>query len=167
MSHQQSREIRQHQSARSRQALQAALSRTALGLQSAAVSLKSAYDNYRPVSTSAQQTLDDFGIPNEDPLLHEEPPAQNPDFVFLRPFRLLPKRDGYGAVANLDLFFTVRTYSIGWMMLCWFACSDSYTCLTIVAVQLLLSSRTGVHYWKGRRGASLAGGDLVAVGLFV
>lgn len=77
--------------------------------------LKQAY--YQPVPRQ-NNTLDDFGIPaNDDPLL--APQEEEQDFVFLRPFRLLPKRDGWGAVANLDLFFTVRT------MLCMIASSTA------------------------------------------
>jgi len=32
------------------------------------------------------------------------------DFVFLKKFRILPKSEGWGAVPNLDLFFTVRAF---------------------------------------------------------
>lgn len=32
--------------------------------------------------------------------------SNNNGFVFLHPFRLLPRRDGWGAVADLDVFFT-------------------------------------------------------------
>lgn len=73
--------------------------------------------------------LSDFGIQDDartDPLLsqpeygfedfdthHESHPsdptlAARTGFVFLEQFRLVPKRDGWGAVANLDLFFSVR-----------------------------------------------------------
>jgi hypothetical protein len=73
--------------------------------------------------------LEDFGLPHhgDEPLLEENAGEvgygrgrgaylaesgdnnnnQNEQYVFLRPFRLLPKRDGWGAVANLDLFFAV------------------------------------------------------------
>ena len=90
---------------------------------------------YRPVvPEQTNHLLSDFGIPNEDHLLenhhhhnanastttttspmtgypsNSKPPPQRPnknEFVFLENFRLLPKQDGWGAVANLDLFFTV------------------------------------------------------------
>lgn len=39
------------------------------------------------------------------------------NFVFLRNFRLRPREDGWGAVANLDLFFNVRTF----LLLFWIA----------------------------------------------
>jgi hypothetical protein len=79
--------------------------------------------------------LDDFGIPKEDdyytsmeytsladqqqheqqqqqqqqhpyPSSPPESPRQRDDFVFLERFRLRPRADGWGAVANLDLYFS-------------------------------------------------------------
>ena len=78
------------------------MSRTAAGLTSAAATIRSAA--YRPVP---QSNLDEFGIPStsNDPLLEDQ--QQEQEFVLLRPFKLL-QRDGWGAVSNLDLFFTVR-----------------------------------------------------------
>jgi hypothetical protein len=86
--------------------LHAVLSRTSEGLSYAADALKQAC--YRPVPRQ-DNNLDDFGISseNDDPLL--APQEEQQDFVLLRSFKILPRRDGWGAVANLDLFFTVRT----------------------------------------------------------
>jgi len=120
LSHQQSREIQQHMAHPSRgsMALQA--------LHNAATNLRSVASAaiYRPVHTVDQppQNLADFGIQDEsraDPLLGEQVygyeefasgsshlGAGRSEFVFLERFRLLPRRDGWGAVANLDLFFT-------------------------------------------------------------
>jgi hypothetical protein len=106
LSNQQSREIQQHHSRSNsaRQSLHAVISRTTAGLSFAAGTVKQAC--YRPVPRQ-DNTLDDFGISsgNDDPLL--APQEEQQDFVLLRPFKLLPRRDGWGAVANLDLFFTV------------------------------------------------------------
>jgi autophagy-related protein 9 len=76
-------------------------------------------------NTNPTTYLEEFGIPKEAPLLdndymdytafdeQQQRPAQqngNPrgenDFVFLPSFRLQPHRDGWGAVANLDVFFS-------------------------------------------------------------
>lgn len=102
LNHEHTREIRQHES-RTTSALQAVMSRTAAGISSAAATLRSAA--YRPVPQN--NTLDDFGIPttNGDPLLVQQQEEEH-EFVLLRPFKLL-QRDGWGAVSNLDTFFTV------------------------------------------------------------
>jgi autophagy-related protein 9 len=76
-------------------------------------------------NTNPTTYLEEFGIPKEAPLLdndymdytafdeQQQRPAHqngNPrgenDFVFLPSFRLQPHRDGWGAVANLDVFFS-------------------------------------------------------------
>lgn len=41
-----------------------------------------------------------------DPSGNNDNNSQNNGFVFLQPFRLLPRRDGWGAVADLDVFFS-------------------------------------------------------------
>lgn len=78
------------------------MSKTAAGISSAAATIRSAA--YRPVPQA--NNLDDFGIPttNGDPLLVQQ--EEQEEFVLLRPFKLL-QRDGWGAVSNLDLFFSV------------------------------------------------------------
>ena len=102
LNHEHTREIRQHES-RTTSAFQAVMSRTAAGLSSAAATLRSAA--YRPVPQN--NNLDDFGIPttNGDPLLVQQ--EEEHEFILLRPFKLL-QREGWGAVSNLDTFFTVR-----------------------------------------------------------
>ena len=109
-------------------------------IQNAATNLRSVasaaiQSAYRPISTTdTPQNLSDFGIQDEtraDPLLsgqdygyedfatnHQGGNSQDNvlprgDYIFLDNFRLMPKRDGWGAVANLDLFFTVRRLSPG------------------------------------------------------
>jgi len=108
LNHQQSKEIEQHLNAQSHQ--NGLLQQTFESIKSAASTATSW--TYKP----AQQTtgLEEFGLPNtvnEDPLLtrYEELPRRpqmRGDFIFLEQFRLQPKRDGWGAVSNLDLFFT-------------------------------------------------------------
>jgi hypothetical protein len=118
------------QRSRGSMALQA-LQNAATGLSSvasaamAACRPQGAVTTEEPTSTGAPHNLSDFGIQDDlrlgDPLLPDygyEPFSnqdsnshhhRNSDFVFLEHFRLMPKREGYGAVANLDLFFSVRS----------------------------------------------------------
>lgn len=115
------------------------LQNAATGLSSVASAAMAAYrstgttdstlDPNTCTGTGAPHNLSDFGIQDdvrlEDPLLrnnygyepfsnqdsdsHHHHHRRNTDFVFLENFRLMPKREGYGAVANLDLFFSVRS----------------------------------------------------------
>lgn len=105
LNHAQNREIRQHES-RTTSALHHVMTRTAAGFSSAMESVRNAA--YRPVPTqNTSNTLDDFGIPDGDPLLvqQQQQHEEEQEFILLRPFKLL-QRDGWGAVSNLDLFFT-------------------------------------------------------------
>ncbi|CAB9510880.1 Autophagy-related protein 9 [Seminavis robusta] len=43
---------------------------------------------------------------NNNNNMQQQQQQQNNAYVFLQPFRLLPQRDGWGAVADLDVFFT-------------------------------------------------------------
>lgn len=134
LSHQHSREIQQHMSKQSRGsiALQAFQNVTTNIRSVASAAIHSTYQPVRNMETTPSN-LSDFGIQDDaraDPLLGQpdfgfddfaiDHESRHPDstaagragFVFLEQFRLVPKRDGWGAVANLDLFFSVRMTKI-------------------------------------------------------
>jgi hypothetical protein len=115
--HQQSREIQQHlnQTQQSTSFLQQTVDSIRTAAERAALSFQ-----YNPV-VNQSTNLSDFGLDNDEPLLqgfepgdgYEEFPhgstPQRGGFVFLEQFRLpRGQQDAWGAVSNLDLFFSVR-----------------------------------------------------------
>lgn len=136
---QQSREIEQHLNSQHQSGL---LQHTFESIKSVASSAWA----YKPVRQSTG--LEEFGLDNNELGGYEELPRQSQqmrgDFVFLEHFRLQPKRDGWGAVANLDLFFTV---SGGF-----FSNGPTAIFLTVsisVSLSLLLPSRSDAYHWQG------------------
>lgn len=123
LNHQQSREIQQHLVDTQQTSF---LQQTVESLRTATDKITSSF-RYTPIDASPNLT--DFGIPNDDPLLqglaeegYEEFPRRQREptsFVFLEQFRL-PQQDAeWGAVSNLDLFFSVRiVVSIVWRSVC-------------------------------------------------
>ena len=136
MSHQQSREIEQHHARTSRhnptvEAIHRMAQQTATEVSRVANTFYQAaseayhehyqqrrrrHNHYHRAPTTPQSAdtyLDDFGIPKEEPLLDDfqteytslDQQQQN-DFVFLPQFRFRPTPEGWGAVANLDLYFS-------------------------------------------------------------